>query len=360
MKLSGKVLLPFLAAMLLVVACDDDNATVPQITDEPSVLVVNQGAMGYLPGTLDLLTLTDGNYTASAYEIEGSPQNAVECGGYVFIPQYEKNAVAVLDKSSLRHAATVNVPSPQSVSTDGTSVFAIGADSVFRISASTLAVEQKDTVGHTAYASVYSNGSIYVAIGRDMGQYDGGCSVAKVNPQTLKCEYIEVGVNPYSQIVADGKGNVFVVCTGNYYDIPAAVYKISSDDTATEVCGGTYIDVCGDKLYVITRTSNYDEQWNETSTCSYQTYDTATGSLLSSDFLAADAPHPSAATFVKVSPNNGEIFIGEAGVGEGGVVSYTTAGSVYRYTAAGALVAKYAAGVSPFTCLFLNRRVVAE
>lgn len=352
-------LLPLLAAsLLLAVACDDNDSTVPEFDDVPSVVVVNQGSMGYLAGSLDLLNLTDGTYSVGVSTLEGTPENVVECGGYLFVPQYEKNAVAVFDKSSLRAAGTIAVPAPQSVCTDGERVFAVGADSVFRISPATLAVEKKDTVGHTAYASVCAAGAVYVAIGQGMGQTEGGCAVAKVNPETLEREYIAVGVNPYNQMVADGAGNVFVICTGNYYDIPAAVYKVTPAGTASEVCGGTYIDVCGGTLYVVSRTSAYDADWNETSFCTYRTYDTATGALLASDFLATDAPHPTAATFVRVSPDGGDIYVGENGVTDGGLVSYTTPGSLYRFTASGALVERYAAGVNPYSLAFVTRRVV--
>lgn len=356
MKNFNRFLLPLLGAVLFTASCDDDNAYIPEITDQPSVVVVNQGSMGYLPGTLDLLTLDDGNYASAVCEIEGSPQNLVECGGLLFIPQYEKNAVAVFDKSSLRSAGSISVPAPQSVCTDGKVIFAVGADSIFRISPATLSVEAKDTVGHTAYTSVYADGSVYVAIGRGMGQYEDGCYVAKVNPQTLKREYIQVGINPYNQMVADASGNVFVVCTGNYYDIPAAVYKVSPDGTTANICEGSYIDVSDGKLYVITRTSIYDANWQESSSCTFRTYDAGTGAALSSSFLAS-GEQPAAATFIKINPEDGDIYIGACGLTSSGYVSYTTDGYLYRYAADGTLTAKYNAGVSPYACLFVTRRV---
>lgn len=352
-----KILPVLLGVAFFTTACDDDNSFIPTITDEPSVLVVNQGLMGSLPGTLDLLSLTDGSYSAAICEIEGTPENAVECGGYLFIPQNEKNAVAVFDKSSLRRAATIAVPAPQSVCTDGNRVFAIGGDSIFRINPAALSVELKDTVGHTAFASVCVDGAVYVAIGRGWGQYDGGEFVAKVNPQTLEREYIKVGVNPYNQMAFDDKGNVFVTCSGNYADIPAAVYKIATDGSVSQVCeGGSAIDVANGTLYVITRTSSYDEKWNELSSCTFKTYNTATGTLQNEDFLVGDE-RPAAATFVKINPNDGDIYIGASGLTEGGFVSYTSAGNVYRYTSGGEFVAKYNAGVSPYTCVFVTRRV---
>ena len=356
MKRLHKILPALLCAFFLTTACDDDDSQIIVIKDAPSAVFVNQGSMGYLPGSLDLLSLTDGTYTAGVCEVEGTPENAVECGGYIFIPQFEQNAVAVFDKSSLRRAATIAVPSPQSVCTNGGNVFAIGGDSIFRINVSALTVEKKDTVGHTAFASVCAGGAVYVAIGRGMGQYDGGNLVAKVNPLTLEREYIEVGVNPYNQMVADDNGNVFVVCTGNYYDIPSAVYKVSADGMASNISPGTYIDVMGGTLYVIERTSQYDDWWNETSTCMFKAYDAGTGVLQSNDFLTA-SERPAAATFVKVNPDGGDIYIGANGITEGGFVSYTTAGFVYRYTSSGTFVAKYDAGVNPYACLFVTRRV---
>ncbi len=353
----------FLAPALLLAflaACDDDESTVLEITDEPSVIVINQGLMGGVSGTLDLLTLNDGVYTPSYKSLEGTPENIVECGGYIFVPQYERSAVAVFDKSSLRAVGSIAVPTPQSVCTDGNQVFAVGADSIFRINATSLEVEQKDTVGHTAYASVCANGSVYVAIGRGLGQEEGGNFLAKVNPATLQREYIVVGLNPYNQIATDDAGNVFVVCTGNYYDIPSAVYKVSSSGTATNVCPGTYIDVCDGVLYVVGRTSTFDDVWNERSSCTYQTYAASTGTLLSDDFLSSASERPVAATFVKVNPSGGDIYVGENGLTESGTVSYTSAGSVYRFDAGGEVIAKYAAGVNPYAMLFVNRRVANQ
>lgn len=361
MKIFNKFLLPLLGAFVLTTACDDDDhASIPEINDEPSAIIVNQGSMGYLPGTLDLLTLTDDIYQAGVATIEGSPQNVVECGGYLFIPQFEKGQVAVLDKSSLRSVGAIAVPAPQSVCTDGTRVFAVGADSIFRLNVKSLAVEKKDTVGHTAFTSAYMGGNVYVAIGRGMGQYEGGTQLAKVNPETLQREYINVGINPYNQMVANEEDGLFVVCTGNYYDIPSAVYHVSADGIATKVCPGSYIDVCNGKLYVVTRTSSYDNDYNETSSCTYQTYSTSTRSLLSDDFLAPDAPHPAAATFVKVNPQGGEIFIGAAGLTESGFVSYVTPGDLYRFAADGKALSRHQAGVSPYSILFVNRRVMVK
>lgn len=357
MKHFNMLLLLFAVFSLLLSSCDDDHSYVPTMTDVPCAVVVNQGAMGYMPGTLDVLNLTDGTYTPTVLTLGGSPQNIAECGGYLFIPLFEEDAVAVYDKSSLRAAGRIAVPAPQNVCTDGERIFAVGADSIFRISASSLSVELKDTVGHTAFAAVCSGGSVYVSIGRGMGQTEGGNLVAKVNPETLQREYISVGINPYNQMVADDEAGVFVVCTGNYYDILPAVYRIKADGTATEVCAGTYIDVCDGKLFVVERNSSYDSNWNETSSCTYKVYNANTGSLLAEDFIKADAEHPAAATFVKVNPNSGDIYVGAAGLTDGGFVNYMGSGCVCRYASDGSMLGKYEAGVSPYALYFVTKRV---
>ncbi|MBP3228767.1 MAG: hypothetical protein J6M53_08330 [Bacteroidaceae bacterium] len=360
MKKNLRTLLLLAAAIWTVSSCDDDDPKVPAFTDEPCAVVVNQGAMGYLSGTLDLLSLTDGTYTTGYAELGGTPENVVECGGYLFIPLNEENSIAVYDKSSLLRSATIAVPAPQSICTDGARVFAVGNDSIFRISATTLAVEAKDTVGHTAFACTYTGGSVYVNVGRTYGQYTGGTTVAKVNPETLAVQQIEVGINPYSQIATDGSGNVYTVCQGNYYDVLPTVYRIASDGTSTPICNGTLIDCYGGKLYVAYRTSSYDEAWNEISTTTYKTYALGSATPVAEDFISAAAEAPAAATFLRVNPENGEVFIGTNGVTDGGFVSYLTSGHVYRYAPTGALLAKYDAGVSPYAIAFVTRHRVAE
>ena len=124
MKHFNKLLLLFAVFSLLLSSCDDDHSYVPTMTDVPCAVVVNQGAMGYMPGTLDVLNLTDGTYTPTVLTLGGSPQNIAECGGYLFIPLFEEDAVAVYDKSSLRAAGRIAVPAPQNVCTDGERIFA--------------------------------------------------------------------------------------------------------------------------------------------------------------------------------------------------------------------------------------------
>ena len=357
MKQIYTCLLLLAALGLTCTSCDDDHSYVPTARDVRGAVVINQGSMGYQAGTLDWLNLEDGTYTSTALTLGGTPENVVECSGYIFVPLYEENVVAVYDKSSLRAAARIAVRTPQSVCTDGEHVFAVGADSIFRISTSNLSVEQADTVGHTAYASVCAGGSVYVAIGQGWGQYEGGNLVAKVNPQTLTREYITVGINPYNQMVADESGNVFVVCAGDYGDTPSQVYRIASDNSTKVIGNGSYIDVCQGKLYVAYRTSLYDEMWNESSQSTYTLYDAATGDKLSDNFLSTTNELPTAPTFIKVNPDGAEVYVGANSLTEAGYVSYTQSGKVYRFNNRGVLINTYEAGVSPYALYFLTQRV---
>jgi hypothetical protein len=238
-----------------------------------------------------------------------------------------------------------NTPTPPPVSStprylaahDGKVYVSMHSGCVVRVDTISLAVDGVVAVGRNPEQLTVSGGNLYVANsgGLDYATplgYDRTVSVVDLRSFKEK-KKVEVAVNPTS-IATAPDGEVYVVSSGNYTDVPVQLQKISpSLQAVTTIEGAAVSEMCvlGGSLFGLL--SEYGENWSVTIT--YKHYDFASGTLSTSWITPGDEP---------VSPY--KVFA----AGDCVAVSstdYVSSGSVALFNTDGTKTAEFEAGISP-------------
>lgn len=351
-----------LVIMSALVACDESDgfqdgaAPAPQPRQEMAY-VVNQGSMySGIAGSLDAFSLTDGTYSNSIFaktseqSLGDSPQSGVAYGSRLYIAVFGSNLVWAINRDTWQIEAQITTNAPENICAADGAVYVTNNDGyVSRIDTTTLRVDAQMAVGPNPAHLTAANGHLYVSISDGYnyaGGYANGCRVAKVRLSDFtKVADIAVGVNP-GPIVADDGGRVFVVARGNYADILPQVYQIQPDGSASVLCAGSDVAVCGENLYVMNQVTDWSVV-PAVSRVDYTIYDTASGEVKQENFLPTDQL-PVAPIRLIVHPTSGEIYV----TSNASVTDYTSPGYVYRYAADGTFVARYDAGIAPCDVFF--------
>lgn len=356
-----KFLLVAFATMLFagsaLVSCSEDDPKTGG--DDPKefvaagkngAVVVNQGSYGQDLASWGVFAYSD-NSTSYNLTLPGSlgntPQNAVKVGDNFYVADNAKGYLGVYDKS-LNKTDSIALKAPQGVTAAGDVVFAVSGDSVFAISTATNKKVGQVYAGSNIFALAVANNAVYVTQGMDWGNADGAAQknyVIKISLSsfnagaTVTSKRIEVGLNPYNQIITDAQGNVFVVCDGDFSRVESEVWKIDANDKSTKVANGNYVAERNNVLFVVEKANNSKEY-------AFKTYKTSTGELLNKNFLSNATEQPKHVSFLGVNPYSGYIYFGS---NENG---YKDNGFIYEYAADGAFVKKHNTGINPYSILF--------
>ncbi len=351
------------AALLLVAAltgCSEEEN--PYVVPQPLPLgaegcyVINQGNQyAGITGSIDGVDFTSGTYAAALfYAVNGqslgdTPQSGQTYGSKCYVPVFSSNLVWVLDKETLRIIKAIPTNAPEAVCGSGKYVFVSNNDGyVSRIDTTSLAIDKREAVGPNPMEMVAANGKLYVAVSDGYnynGSYADGKRVAVINPESgLKERDIAVGLNP-AALAADAAGNVFVVCKGNYSDIPSEVQKIdAATGEVSAFAPGLLVAAANDRLYVIDSRTDWTTY---TTVVSGKVYDTATGSALT-EKLFADGDAPANPLSLAVSPATGDLLV----CSDRSAADYDKPGLLYRYASSGALLQRYETGIHPIGVMF--------
>ena len=334
---------PLLLLALLFSGCSkDDNGAEPFVSPFIEIGINNPAyviCQGTNKGTFSVVDWENNNVLNKTDSIGHLPQNGVTCKNRVFVACYGNNCVSVFDYS-LDLLKKIPLIAPQSVCTDGQHVYAVANDSVFLIDANNLQKVKGEPAGHTAYGCVYSDGYVYINIGRTWEQNENGNTVAKFDAQTLeKVKEFVIGNNPYNQIAADKDGNVFTVCTT--YPEQGEIYRIDSNDGVNLWARGSYIAVKGDTLLIVDAPQGM--------ATGYYAYSTKTH-LMPIDMpeLQNTSNLPMYPMFIAVNPANGHIYMGEYNYYD----TNANGGSLYHLDGNAKLIKKLSVGAGPYAIVF--------
>ena len=232
-----------------------------------------------------------------------------------------------------------------------------------------LQVKQQVEVGPNPVDVVVRDGMLYVSISDGYNYQKGyvnGKRLSKVNlsnfhkegevmlqtTQTVvgngesgQNQTVVEGVNPTQMVLAED-GNIFVVCMGDYGQIPARVWKVSKDDKTSVFAAGNTIATHKNELHIINKmvdwnTGNVSLTWN--------VYDTQSGRVVAENFAKDNWPLDPIA--MNVHPRTGRVLVTSHSVLD--VKSkYTSAGYLYTYTGTGHLLSRQTVGVEPYAVVF--------
>lgn len=354
-----------LLCALAFTACDDEENPQPTICPPgetaTGAFVLNQGnQIDGISGSMDYLDYGTGTYTSGFFlgineqALGDGPQDGLVYGSKMYVVLFDSKLVWVCDAASGKIVKQIRTTDPEGLcATDGKVYVSNNDGYVTCIDTLTLeAAPDRLEVGPNPVGLAAANGSVYVAVSdgyNSANGYANGFKVVRIKTDDFtKAAEIAVGMNP-TACAADAKGNVFVVCNGNYGTVRPAVWKITPDDRAAEFAPGSLIAVAGQTLYAIYSYTDWTDWQNPvTEPLTYKAYDTTTGAVANERFVPADGNAPVSPIAIDVDPRNGEVFI----TSEASPNDYTSPGYVYRYTASGAFKARYEAGVRPYAVFF--------
>jgi len=354
-----------LPLLLFFAGCssDGDDPDEPEILPEVlegiqtkgNVLIVSQGNQGNkVAGELDLYSVAYDSVFTSLFAAENgfalgyTPENAAILGDDIYVAVFDENLVQIVDKQTLRHVGSQPVESPQCVVSDGTYVYAASNSGFIKRFRGRETAADSLYVGPNPMGLAVSGDYVYCSVSDAYnweGGYANGKRVAKISRANFSIEKeIAVGINP-NTLVADGAGNIFLVCSGNFADVPSRVWKITSTDEAVEMADGAFISARNGVVYIIKSESDYSA-WPTVSTVnSYAAY-SADGTART--FNVANGP--AAPTGIFADPYSDRVYItADAAAG-----NYSSPGRLYVCDSAGRVLSQKRTGIHPYSLIFVQ------
>lgn len=351
-------------------ACSEDDGPQGPVIDPSEELtettyVLNQGSYyDGIEGSLDALDNSTGLYVTNFFSsandglsLGGSPQNGIIYGSKMYIALFESKLVWVCNARTGKIIKQITMTDPEGICAADGKVYVSNNDGYVSY-IDTLSLEAGPNrlyVGPNPSGLVAANGHVYVAISDGYNYLNGyadGFKVAKIRTSDFsKSTDITVGMNP-TGIAADTKGNVFVVCNGNYGmlspEVKPEVWKITPDDQAASFAPGTQIAVNGTSLYAVYNYTSYATYITEPLAC--KVYDTESGEEKIASFLPDEVLNcPPMPISISVDDSMGLVYI----TSDPSSFGYNLPGYVYIYKASnGEFIGRYQTGVHPCAVFF--------
>lgn len=317
-------------------SCNNDDDIVPPVTvptETTGYYILNRGNFNANNASISYYDLATGKLTPNYYQSvngKGLGSDAEQIfiyGSKIYVSVTSSNRLVVLDKQgkelkefSPKNSAGETMNPRCFTALDGkVYVSYFYGSSVAVLDTTSLELEKEislgmatttDKDGNEVKSSRYpeqlatANGKIYVAL----SEYGKGKTVGVIDPVTSKLEReIEVIINP-SNLVANSKGDVYVISMGDYGDIKNTVQRIDASDKVSVIGNGSKMSLVNDKLYVVY------VQWG-VPTPSFMKYDALTGAVESQN-LITDGTILTTPNSIDVDPLTDKIYISNAPKGE--------------------------------------------
>lgn len=290
-----KITFMILTALLAVsfTACKDNDE--PKITDGEitnGFYVLNQGNMsGNIAASITAYNsstgestgaLEDAFFKANGVAIGESVQQAVVCADKMFIAMYSSNLIWVVEPSTLKIITSIrpegDAVSPRALTVANGRVYcSMYTGYVCEIDPDACAITRTVKVGPNPEQMGVIGNTLVVANSDGMNYYANyaDCSLSFVDlisfKQTELKDYDKI-CNP-TKCASNGK-DLFIICMGNYFDIPAKIIKVTGKtiEDIKDVCLGSSMSINGNNLYVVN--NQISKEFNCLIT--YKVYDTST------------------------------------------------------------------------------------
>lgn len=355
-KIITKMLI--IAGALGMVACSDENdEPVLPNPDKPTVtegaFVLNQGTYGLqIEGSLTLIDYNSNSASQGVFQkannrsLGATPQGAVVYGSKIYIAVYESNTIEVVDRTTFKSVKQISLSeregqNPRSlVAKDGKVYISMYNGYVSRLDTLSLDIDKSVKVGPNPEIIAIKGDYIYVPNSDGLNWQIGfGTTASKISIKDFAVvKTFTVGLNP-TQFVSNGT-NLYLLCKGNYGDVPATIYAIDDSDNMSAIAEGTLMDIADNKLYYINAPYGAPE-------IKYSVLDITTGQT--SDMISDKGVDSPAA--IGVDPINGNIVITSYSM-DNGWASYTTDGYAKVYDSTGNPLKEYTTGVGPCAVFF--------
>lgn len=342
--------------MMLLVAvaavwssCTHDNDIYNYYEDVSNInggYILNSGKYQNNNATLSFYNLDKDSISTNIFEAQNSGtslgdtgEDMIIYGNKMYIGMYGSNAIYVTDRNgklinTITKGTTSKTLYPRAFAAYGKYVYVTLYDGyVARIdTTNTTKIDDQLAVGNSPEGIAVSKGNLFVANsgGANYPNYDS--TVTVINSNTFKAiDTLKVKINP-TVVQADDNGNVYVVSMGNYATVPNTLQRINSNYSVDSLTNATMIALSKDQTKIYYVYSQYDSNWNLTS--SYHTYNLTSGSVESNSFVnstvsSAFSYYPFS---ISVNPKTGYIYIGMSNYKAEGKMYVINPSTTYQVT----------------------------
>ncbi|MDE5712401.1 MAG: hypothetical protein K2I16_02070 [Muribaculaceae bacterium] len=344
-------------AMLCFTACSDDDE--PDKKDPDPVVPVSTGAYiltqgnywDKIEGSLDVIDYSKSTISQNVFvkangrSMGATPQCGIAYGSKIYLGMYQSKTIEIIDANTYKSIKQINLPEsgfdgtePRWMVAHNGKIYVSMYDGyVSRLDTLSMAIDASVKVGPNPEMIEIHGNNLYVPNSDGMNHPNYGTTASIVSLDSFKeISTFTVPMNP-KQFISVG-GNLYLISMGNYNDVAAALYKIESDNTYTEITKATIAASKDNVLYLI--------NFPYGGTPSYAKYDVSSNSLTSLSFDEVPAP-----TGLGVDPVTGSLII--SSYLDNNYESYNLPGNVYQYDNNGKFVKKYDCGIGA-PCIFFN------
>lgn len=276
-------------------------------------------------------------------------QDMIEYGSKLYIAMYASKLIEVVDKKTAKSIKTIVImnndasSSPRALAAANGKVFVTLFDGyVAQIDTATLSVDKTLKVGPNPEGIAVANNKLYVANSGGL-QTVNDSTISVIDLATFtETKKIKVNLNP-GAVKADSYGDIYVLTKGNYWDIEAKFQHVNTvTDKVTDIdMGAQYIDIVGDKAYIVN--FEYAADWSVVNK-TVGIYDVKNEKVISANILKSDiklVPYS-----INVDPTTNNIYVGET--------NYKDNGKMYCFDEDGNLKYTFKTGVNPAKIIFIK------
>ncbi len=353
-KITG--LLTLMAVMIGTASCSDDPKNPQEPTIDPvetlnGIYVVNNGVQSTSqPGSLTFYDYITGTATQNVFSnkngisLGDTAEDVLLYGSKLYVTVTESNLIWVINPNTMEKIASIvpeaGTEQPRFMTAkDGKVYVSLYSGHLARIDTLSLNIDRTIAVGPNPEKIAIAGNKLYCANSDGlnwMSNYPNS-SMSEVDLTNMTCVNHNVGLNP-NAVATDGD-NVFVLCMGNYGDVPATVKRFR-DGQVTDVCPGTIMTAFGGELYVI------DSPLSGQPT--YKVYKSSTGEFVRE--MVSEGPASPCA--MAVEKTRGDIVILARTISSAGLVQYTEPAEGYLYGRDGVLRDIFPVGINPTAACF--------
>lgn len=307
--------------------------------------------------------LQDAFLNANGIALGDGAQTAVIYGSKMYIAMYTSNLIWVVDPLTLKIIKAIkpegSAVNPRALAAGNGKIYAsMYTGYVSVIDTLSLNIDTSIKVGSNPEQLGIAGDKLYVANSDGTNSKIGypESSISIIDLKTLsetKLKDINKIVNP-TDIVSNGV-DVFVICRGNYADIPSIAKKIAGGDVV-DVAPATQMTINGNKLYLID--SPYGKARKDVT---FKVYDTSSLKAIGDIARQTEGTdswvdNPNA---IAVDPEDSNIVIISYTLSSSGAVQYREPCYANIYDKSGVFQKRIACGVGALAVIFLHTSVSA-
>lgn len=301
----------------------------------------NNSEVSYI-NMLDGSVSNDFFFQRTAREMGDTGNDMIRHGGKIYIAVNASSTLEIMNALTFESIKQISMiensqaKQPRFIAANGSNVYVSCYDGhVDVLDTATLSITSSILVGPNPDGMVVSNGKLYVSNSGGLNYPNLDSTVSVIDLSTNSELYkLNVGLNP-GDIEADGNGNVFVVCRGDYMSNPSSLVQIDATN-----------DVVSNEFTIqVTEIAPFTSgklllAYNDFSGSSNHVgvFDIASGALSNSQFL--DLTNVTSVYDIQYFPIIDKIYLCDA-------MNFSNTGYVHVFDSNGSFITNYHVGLNP-------------